>query len=217
MPSRAVREQVVDLPDATAPWAGCGRASALRSRRPDRRRDGLRRRGSDRAGGSPRAAAPPTPPQIRARRAGRDSARIRRCRRSRRCRRLGEIGGEIGEVAPVGIERVRGRAALGREHVEKQLDQRFVAGARPSAHRAPSARWLEQLVGRDRHGHLARLRIHKFGQRKHAPAYTRPPRSPTTSRKRNRLGICRNSESRRIGGVFDRLQSHGLCHRRISG
>ena len=45
-----------------------------------------------------------------------------------------EIGGEIGEIAPVGVERVAACAALGRDHVEEQLDQRFVAGARPSAH-----------------------------------------------------------------------------------
>ena len=47
---------------------------------------------------------------------------------------IGEVGGEIGEIAPVGIERVDASAALGRDHVEEQLDQRFVAGARPSAH-----------------------------------------------------------------------------------
>ena len=71
--------------------------------------------------------------------------------------------GKIGEVAPVGIERIGAGAALGRKHVEEQLDQRFIVCARPAGHRraAVSVRRLEQLVGRNRHGHLARLGIDK--------------------------------------------------------
>ena len=42
--------------------AAARRASGLRARRPDRRRAGLRRRGSDGAGASPKAGAPPTMP-----------------------------------------------------------------------------------------------------------------------------------------------------------
>ena len=47
---------------------------------------------------------------------------------------LGEIGGEIREVAPVGVERVRRRAALGGQHVEVELDQGFVGLSRPAGH-----------------------------------------------------------------------------------
>jgi hypothetical protein len=49
--------------------------------------------------------------------------------------RGGEIGGEIHEIAPVGVERVPGGAALGGEHVEEQFDQ-GVVGLRPAGHRS---------------------------------------------------------------------------------
>ena len=57
----------------------------------------------------------------------------------------GEIGGEIGQVAPVGVERVGAGAALGREHVEEQLDQGFVGWARPAGHATPPQRCLSSL------------------------------------------------------------------------
>ena len=53
------REQAVDLRDRQHLRQRRGRASGLRSRRPDRRRDGPRHRGNGRAGGPPTAAAPP--------------------------------------------------------------------------------------------------------------------------------------------------------------
>ena len=49
---------------------------------------------------------------------------------------------EIVEVAPVGRERVLAGAALGREHVEEQLDQGVVGVSRRAGHRQPSLRYF---------------------------------------------------------------------------
>ena len=46
-----------------------------------------------------------------------------------------QMRGEIGEVVAIGIERILAGAALGRQHVEKQLDQRFIRCLSPAGHR----------------------------------------------------------------------------------
>ena len=43
--------------------------------------------------------------------------------------------GEIGKVVAIGVKRVLAGAALGRQHVEEQLDQRFVGCLSPAGHR----------------------------------------------------------------------------------
>jgi hypothetical protein len=43
--------------------------------------------------------------------------------------------GEIGEVVAIGGEGIFAGAALGRQHVEEQLDQRFVGCLSPAGHR----------------------------------------------------------------------------------
>ena len=54
--------------------------------------------------------------------------------------------GEIGEVVAIGVERILAGAALGRQHVEEQLDQRFV-GCAGAGHRRRLLRLLEELSG----------------------------------------------------------------------
>ena len=45
-----------------------------------------------------------------------------------------QMRGEIGEIVAIGGERILAGAALGRQHVEEQFDQRFV-GCVPAGHR----------------------------------------------------------------------------------
>jgi hypothetical protein len=78
--------------------------------------------------------------------------------------------GEIGKIVAVGVQRILAGAALGRQHVEEQLDQRFVGCRRPAAHRLFAVRplaVLEEFVGRNRHHDLARMVLHEIGEREH--------------------------------------------------
>ena len=70
--------------------------------------------------------------QIGAQVVGRGSAMVRR--------RRAELGREVGKVAGIGGQRVLGAPALGRKHVEEQLDQGLVGVFGLRGHSAASVR-----------------------------------------------------------------------------
>ena len=131
-----LRQETVDLGDREHLRQRCARAWALPAPRPDRRRVFLPRRGNDRAGAPPTAAAP-----ARTALKPRSARPLRNPRKSsvsapamlrpaaRRCAR------QIGEVVAIGGKRILAGAAFGRQHVEEQFDQRFVGCVLPAGHR----------------------------------------------------------------------------------
>ena len=46
-----------------------------------------------------------------------------------------QVRRQVGEIVAIGGERVLAGAALGRQHVEEQLDQVVVGNVRPARHR----------------------------------------------------------------------------------
>src|SRR5438876_1586172 len=96
---------------------------------------------------------------------------------------------EVGKVAGIGDKRVLARPALGREHVEKKLDQRLVGGWGLAGHADGNGqRCLENLSGG-----IETVISRGFGSYQVASANmapkVRPPSTPTTVRNRMRLGI----------------------------
>src|SRR5260221_8466231 len=71
-----------------------------------------------------------------------------------------ELCGEVGEVTGIGGERVLRSPALGRDHIEEQLDQGLVGSCGLQSHSAMTrSGLLGEPVRRNRNRNLARLRI----------------------------------------------------------
>ena len=79
-----------------------------------------------------------------------------------------QMSGEVVEIATIGGKRVGGGAALGRQHVEEQLEKPAVGREARASHWGRVVSVLfDEPIRRHRDGDLARLRLDEIGEREH--------------------------------------------------